>query len=168
MVWEKHGLGNRIWALKVLLVLLQWLFTPFSCLQFILTLAITCSSEQRSSAPSPKHFIYLSLSHSEGEALLHSTFPGIYCGLPDQNYHAAFLSFFFFYPLIKSSGRNFSKTKGEQTKRLHYEMRADLTLPNFQHSGALPLLWRKLRGLQWYVQANRNSLGWYCFNHVSE
>lgn len=84
----------------VLLVSLQWFFNPFSCLYVMLTLASICSSEQHSSAPSTKHFIYLSLNCSEGEAPLYSTFHGIYCALLDQNCYALFFFFKFFNQVI--------------------------------------------------------------------
>lgn len=152
----------------------------------MLTLAITCSSEQLVQLPAQstlflylwatlrvKHcFTALSLVFSVLIVLfqIKITLLGfffsflVFCG----GFLCVFVFCYFFNPLIKSSGRNFSKTKREQTEWLHYEMRTDLTLPNFQYSGALPLLWRKLRGLQWYVQPNRNSLGWFCFNHIRD
>lgn len=84
--------------------------------------------------------------------LLYSTFQGIYCALLDQTYHAAFffLFFYFFFFFFKSFNQVIRKEfqQAEETEWLHYEMRTDLTLPNFQHAGSLPLLWRKLRGLQ--------------------
>lgn len=97
-------------------VLLQWLFNPFSCLYVIVALASICSTEQHSSAPSPKQFIYLCLKCSEDEAWPFRAFHGVYSAPLDLNYQEAF--FFLFNPLSKSSGRGSSNLKRKRNSAI--------------------------------------------------